>query len=144
MSKHAYLILAHTNIPQLAVLLSMLDYDQNDIFVHIDAKQKEYDKSMLQSAVKKSSLYLLDNPISVEWGQYSGIDLVKVLNIGGVGQKNDVGTFRNFLHHLDHKCQHHAELRGVEVADYITADDASIVLNHNGSTTSSLFMAIIT
>ena len=55
MSKHAYLILAHTNIPQLAVLLSMLDYDQNDIFVHIDAKQKEYDKSMLQSAVKKAA-----------------------------------------------------------------------------------------
>ena len=80
MSKHAYLILAHTNIPQLAVLLSMLDYDQNDIFVHIDAKQKEYDKLMLQSAVKKSSLYLLDNPISVEWGQYSGIEVkLKIL-----------------------------------------------------------------
>lgn len=80
MSKHAYLILAHTNIPQLAVLLSMLDYDKNDIFVHIDAKQKEYDKSMLQSAVKKSSLYLLDNPISVEWGQYSGIEVkLKIL-----------------------------------------------------------------
>ena len=30
------------------------------------------------------------------------------------------------------------------VADYITADDIAVMLNHNGSTTSSLFMAIIT
>ena len=28
--------------------------------------------------------------------------------------------------------------------DYITADDIAVMLNHNGSTTSSLFMAIIT
>ena len=47
-------------------------------------------------------------------------------------------------YYLDHEGKHHAELRGVKVADYITADDVAVMLNHNGSTTSSLFMAIIT
>ncbi len=32
----------------------------------------------------------------------------------------------------------------VVVADYITADDASVMFNYNGSTTSPLFMTIIT
>lgn len=75
MNRHAYLILAHTNIPQLAVLLSMLDYPDNDIFIHMDARQKNYDRSALFAAVKKSKLILLENPIAVTWGQFSGIEV---------------------------------------------------------------------
>ena len=75
MNKHAYLVLAHTNISQLAVLLSMLDNERNDIFVHMDAKQKNFDKSLLYASVKKSTLNILDNPISVEWGLYSGVEV---------------------------------------------------------------------
>lgn len=40
MKKHAYLILAHTNPNQLRTLLSLIDDERNDIFLHIDAKSK--------------------------------------------------------------------------------------------------------
>ena len=33
--KHAYLILAHSQFNQLAFLVSLLDHQDNDIFIHI-------------------------------------------------------------------------------------------------------------
>ena len=36
--KHAFLIMAHGSLPLLRVLLSMLDDERNDIFLHIDRK----------------------------------------------------------------------------------------------------------
>ena len=36
--KHAFLIMAHGRLPLLRVLLSMLDDERNDIFLHIDRK----------------------------------------------------------------------------------------------------------
>ena len=37
-----------------------------------------------------------------------------------------------------------AELCGMQVADYITADDATVMLNHNGSTISTFLMTVVT
>ena len=34
--KHAFLIIAHNEYPVLEVLLSMLDDERNDIYLHID------------------------------------------------------------------------------------------------------------
>lgn len=36
--RHAYLIMAHNNWSILSKLLSLLDDDRNDLFLHIDAK----------------------------------------------------------------------------------------------------------
>ena len=36
--KHAYLILAHNQFEQLAFLVSLLDHQNNDIFIHVDKK----------------------------------------------------------------------------------------------------------
>ena len=36
-------------------------------------------------------------------GRFSRWSLVKVLNIGSVGQEENVGTFRDFLHYLHHE-----------------------------------------
>ena len=35
---HAYLIMAHKNLEQIKKLLKLLDYSQNDIYIHIDTK----------------------------------------------------------------------------------------------------------
>lgn len=35
MGRHAYLIISHQNFKQLEILLSLLDYEANDIYVHI-------------------------------------------------------------------------------------------------------------
>lgn len=37
-NKHAYLIMAHQNFEQLAILLELLDDIRNDIFIHVDKK----------------------------------------------------------------------------------------------------------
>ena len=41
MIKHAYLIMAHKNEEQLALLLRMIDHEQNDIYLHLDKKFKD-------------------------------------------------------------------------------------------------------
>lgn len=38
MGKHAYLIMAHSNMEQLLIMIKCLDYYLNDIYVHVDAK----------------------------------------------------------------------------------------------------------
>ncbi len=39
--KHAFLIIAHNEYPVLEVLLSMLDDERNDIYLHIDKRATE-------------------------------------------------------------------------------------------------------
>ena len=36
--RHAYLIMFHENIEQLKILLSLLEYELNDIYIHADKK----------------------------------------------------------------------------------------------------------
>mgnify|MGYP000904237774 CR=1 FL=1 len=45
--KHAFLIIAHNEYPVLEVLLSMLDDERNDIYLHIDRSEEH--TSELQS-----------------------------------------------------------------------------------------------
>ena len=42
MQKHAYMIIAHNEFDLLEILVRLLDDPRNDIYVHIDAKVKEY------------------------------------------------------------------------------------------------------
>ena len=43
--KHAFLIIAHNEYPVLRALLSMLDDERNDIYLHIDQRAAElYEK----------------------------------------------------------------------------------------------------
>lgn len=74
MSKHAYLILANENFNQLVLLLEMLDYAENDLFLHIDSKTGSYDSEALRKVVVKGRLFILDRRICVNWGGYSMIE----------------------------------------------------------------------
>ena len=40
---HAYMIIAHRQFDLLAKLITALDDERNDIFVHIDAKVRDFD-----------------------------------------------------------------------------------------------------
>lgn len=71
MGKHAYLILAHKNFNQLRKLIEMLDYERNDIFVHVDAKAKDFDASQWKSVARRSKLIFLPERIPVNWGGVS-------------------------------------------------------------------------
>lgn len=71
MGKHAYLILAHKNFDQLGTLIKLLDYPQNDIFVHVDAKAKNFNQNVLRNMCQHSSLTILPNRYKVNWGGVS-------------------------------------------------------------------------
>ena len=55
-NKHAYLIMAHQNFEQLAILLELLDDIRNDIFIHVDKKVKTFDKEKLKNSCKFSKV----------------------------------------------------------------------------------------
>lgn len=72
MKKHAYLIEAHNNYSQLETLLKCLDYEENDIYVHIDAKSVGFESLKINNPLKYSTLNIIDS-ISVHWGGFSQI-----------------------------------------------------------------------
>lgn len=72
MGKHAYLIMAHDEFDVLKEILSDLDDERNDIFLHIDKKVQSCPFEMLESCVKKSNFYLVKR-MNVNWGGYSQI-----------------------------------------------------------------------
>lgn len=41
--RHAFLIVAHTNWNQLKTLITLLDDSRSSIYVHVDAKSKDFD-----------------------------------------------------------------------------------------------------
>lgn len=68
--KHAYLILAHKNDYTFFSLLKCIDYEENDIFIHMDSKNRGYDPSETESFIKHSSVYH-SKSIRCTWGAYS-------------------------------------------------------------------------
>lgn len=71
-NKHAILILAHNKLKQLATLLSCVDSENTDIFLHFDQKTHlpEEDIVFLKNSVDKSRLFFTDR-IPVSWGGFS-------------------------------------------------------------------------
>ena len=65
--KHAYLILAHNEIPLLETLVNCLDDSRNDIYIHWDAKSG--DNPSIKAA--RSNLFFLEERIDVRWAGFS-------------------------------------------------------------------------
>lgn len=66
-NKHAYLIIAHKNDYTLSSLLKAIDNENNDIFLHMDKKNKKYTTEWASRIVKKSKLFQTKRQ-SVVWG----------------------------------------------------------------------------
>lgn len=71
MAKHAYLILVHKNFGQLRKLIEMLDHPANDIYVHVDAKAKDFNAEDWKDVTRFSSLWFLPKRLDVHWGGVS-------------------------------------------------------------------------
>jgi len=69
MLKQAYLIIAHNEFEILQRLVSELDAEGTDIYIHFDAKVKD----LPEISTKKSRLFVLDNRVNVQWGTVSQI-----------------------------------------------------------------------
>lgn len=73
-NKHAYLIIAHNEFELLKVLLSMLDYENNDIYLHVDIKAGNIEQNEFLNCVKKSKIYFIEPRMDVQWGNFSQIE----------------------------------------------------------------------
>lgn len=67
---HAYLILAHHQFELLETLIGVLDHKDNDIYIHVDKKAKQFNKSQLEQKAIKSKVTFVDS-IHISWGGYS-------------------------------------------------------------------------
>lgn len=70
--KHAYLIIAHHQFELLELLLKCLDNPNNDFYIHIDSKVKNFDKDAIVKNIKHSSVTFTES-ISIQWGAFSQI-----------------------------------------------------------------------
>lgn len=77
--KHAFLIIAHNEYPVLEVLLSMLDDERNDIYLHIDKRATELFQQIKKVKMQKAGFYLIKNPIEVYWGDISQVQVEYLL-----------------------------------------------------------------
>lgn len=93
MQKQAYLIVAHDKFEQLKFLISLLDYEGHDIFVHIDKKatlsQEELDA--IQAVSQHSTTYLVPR-MAVYWGDYTQIEN-ELLLFDYASQKGDYAMY---------------------------------------------------
>ncbi len=68
--RNAYMIMAHHNFDQLALLLSLLDGENNDFYVHVDSKAGTIDEGAITRDVKCSKVEFLPRA-SIAWGGVS-------------------------------------------------------------------------
>ena len=73
MKKHAYLVIAHKDDLTFRTLLQMLDDVRNDIYIHMDSKNTNYDCSRTEKMLHHSSVYHVART-GVTWGGYSQIN----------------------------------------------------------------------
>ena len=52
MGRHAYLVMAHNEFELLGQLLELLDYEENDIYLHIDKKVIDFPKVEISQRVR--------------------------------------------------------------------------------------------
>ncbi|MGQ7853137.1 beta-1,6-N-acetylglucosaminyltransferase [Pedobacter sp. WC2501] len=79
MSHHAYLIMAHENSLVLRTLISLLDDERNDIFIHIDTKTDLNFEDTIFSCVQKSRLYFTSKRVDVIWANISQVEAEYIL-----------------------------------------------------------------
>lgn len=80
--KHAYLIMAHNEFVLLQCLVTALDDERNDIFIHFD--KKVLDVPALKAA--KSGLFFTKERVDVRWGDISVVEAEYVLFAEAVKQ----------------------------------------------------------
>ena len=72
--KYAYLIIAHNEYPVLRALLSMLDDERNDIYLHIDQRAAELYEKIYPLQMQRAGLHILSARNKVYWGDLSQVE----------------------------------------------------------------------
>ncbi len=70
---HAYMIIAHNQFELLEKLIKALDDERNDIFVHIDAKVKNFDFDRIKALTEHSRVIFTPERLDITWGDFSQV-----------------------------------------------------------------------
>ncbi len=70
---HAFLIICHSSEDDLINLIKSIDFEYNDIFIHVDKKCKNYNYNEIKAAAKYSTVIFSEQRLSVVWGGVSQI-----------------------------------------------------------------------
>lgn len=73
------MIIAHNQFELLEKLISALDDVRNDIYIHIDAKVKDFDFEHFKNVAKYSKVVFTGERINVTWGDFSQVKCEMVL-----------------------------------------------------------------
>ena len=127
--RHAYLIMAHHEFEVLGKLLSVLDDERNDIFLHFDKKL-----NFLPSYnTRKSHLYVLKNRVDVRWGHVSQIKAEYTLfetayRQGGYEYYHLLSGVHLPLKSQDYIHAFFEKQRGKEILAHVPNDDSQTIL----------------
>ncbi len=69
-TKDAYLILAHKMDYTFDTLIELLDDEKNDIYIHMDKKNKFFEEEPIRNRIKKSNVFFV-NRVKCNWGGFS-------------------------------------------------------------------------
>ncbi|ROR92612.1 beta-1,6-N-acetylglucosaminyltransferase [Nocardioides aurantiacus] len=76
--RHAFLVMAHHQFDQLEGLLRLLDHEDNDVYLHVDARSEDFDPARAASVLRHSELVLVPR-LRVRWGGWSTVACELVL-----------------------------------------------------------------
>lgn len=123
--KFAYLITSYNNFHLLSNIVSMLDDERNDIFIHFDSKVREL--PILQT--KYSGLYIISKRVDVRWGTVSQIDSYfelyrEAFNHGPYDFYHQISGTTLPLKSQDEIHAHFEKVKGASVFRFWDTDDA--------------------
>lgn len=119
--RHAYLIIAHNNFTQLQTLLSLLDDERNDIYLHIDLKSQ----NVPVFTTRHAGLIMAER-MNVMWGGHSQILCeLSLLTAAGQGHYDYYHLLSGIDLPLKTQDQIHAFFRENGGKEYIDFDDAA-------------------
>lgn len=98
---HAIMIIAHDQFDLLEKLITALDDERNDIFIHIDAKVKYFDFEHFKSIPAHSEIHFTQR-VNVTWGDFSQIRAEMILIDAAV--KNETENKKYSYYHLISGC----------------------------------------
>lgn len=76
--KHAYMIIAHNEFSLLQKLLKMLDYNNNDIYIHIDKTVNDREFENVACGIRNAHVFWIKRK-SVAWASYSLVEVELML-----------------------------------------------------------------
>lgn len=98
---HAVMIIAHNQFELLKKLILALDDERNDIFIHIDAKVKDFDFKLFKSLPQHSKVHFTKR-VSVTWGDFSMVKAEMILLSAAVNNESKCKKYSYF--HLISGC----------------------------------------